>query len=167
MLPDGNFHQYDKQHLFSMAGEHHRFSAGKKKEIISYKGWNILPLICYDLRFPAWSKNSWQDGKYGYDLLIYIANWPEARSHAWKSLLPARAIENLAYVAAVNRVGTDGNNIAHSGDSTALDYLGQPLLSLPSHQESIRSITLNKASLDEFRSKFNAGPDWDKLVIQI
>jgi len=165
MMPEGNFHYYDKRHLFSMGNEHLQFSRGEKRLVVNYNGWNILPQICYDLRFPAWSRNSWKDGHYAYDLLLYVASWPEARVQAWKSLLPARAIENLAYVAAVSRFGTDGNNIAHSGDSLVLDYLGNTLLSLPSHQESIRSVTLNKAALEEFRARFNVGPDWDRLEI--
>ena len=166
MLPDGNFVHYDKRHLFSMAGEHHRFARGMERKVVQYKGWNILPLICYDLRFPAWSKNSWQQGKYEYDLLIYIANWPEARSHPWRSLLPARAIENIACVAAVNRVGIDGNGLPHSGDSAVIDPKGNLILPFEPHQEAIRSITLSAKELVGFREKFNVGPDWDRLPCQ-
>jgi predicted amidohydrolase len=166
MPPGGDFRQYDKRHLFSMAGEHHRFAPGMKRIVVNYKGWNILPLICYDLRFPAWSKNSWQEGKYEYDLLIYIANWPEARNHPWRSLLPARAIENIAYVAAVNRVGIDGNGLDHSGDSAVIDPRGNIILPFEPHRESIQSIVLSGKEIIEFREKFNVGPDWDRLHLE-
>ncbi len=161
MLPDGSFHQYDKRHLFSMAGEHHRFAAGMKKLVIRYKDWNIMLLVCYDLRFPVWSKNSYHDGNYAYDLLIYIANWPEVRSHAWKSLLPARAIENITYLAAVNRVGIDGRGLSHSGDSAVIDPKGRLISHFEPHQEAIQTITLSKKELTDFRIAFNVGADWD------
>lgn len=161
MLPDGSLQQYDKRHLFSMAGEHHRFAPGMKKLVIRYKDWNIMPLVCYDLRFPVWSKNSYHDGNYAYDVLIYIANWPEVRSHAWKSLLPARAIENIAYLAAVNRVGTDGRGLAHSGDSAVINPKGRLISHFEPHQEAIRTITLSKKELIDFRAAFNVGADWD------
>lgn len=162
MMPGGKYLQYDKRHLFSMAGEHRRFTGGTERTIIEYKGWNILPLVCYDLRFPVWSRNTYRDGAYGYDLLIYIANWPEVRSHAWKSLAVARAIENLSYVAAVNRVGRDGNSLEHSGDSVVLDAKGHCLLSVPPHRGAVMSVTISASELQEFRRAFNAGPDWDR-----
>jgi predicted amidohydrolase len=165
MTPEGDYQHYDKRHLFSMGGEDKTFSKGKQRLVLNYKGWNILPMICYDLRFPAWSRNTWEDGKYAFDLMIYIASWPEVRNHAWKSLLPARAIENLTYVAAVSRIGIDGNNIAHSGDSMVIDYLGNTMLQLPDHQQAIQSVSLSQHQLAGFREKFNVGPDWDGLRI--
>lgn len=165
MFPDGSFQRSDKRHLFSMAGEHHRFSQGTDRNIIRFKGWNILSLVCYDLRFPVWSKNTWDDGQYGYDLLIYIANWPEMRSHAWKSLLPARAIENIAYTAAVNRVGNDGRGQAHSGDSAVIDPKGNMMLSIEPHQEAVQTVTLSKKVLTDYREAFNVGPDWDRVRV--
>ena len=111
MQPDATLKHYDKRHLFSFAGEDRHFTKGKDKVIIEYKGWKILPLICYDLRFPVWSKNRLINGKAEYDLLLYTANWPEARSVAWRSLLLSRAIENQVFVAGVNRIGEDGKMI--------------------------------------------------------
>lgn len=164
VTPGGDLQSYDKRHLFSMAGEDKTFAKGTKRLVVNYKGWNILPQVCYDLRFPAWSKNSWKEGSYAYDLMVYVASWPEARRLAWKSLLPARAIENLSYVAAVSRFGTDGNLIPHAGDSLVLDYLGQPLLSFTPHREEVKSIVLSKSDLEEFRKRFNVGPDWDGVL---
>src|ERR1700677_3019146 len=117
MLPNGQYGYYDKRHRFAYAGENEHYSAGHKRLIASVKGWKILLQVCYDLRFPVWSRQAAEDGLPEYDLIIYVANWPQRRSLAWKTLLQARAIENQSYVAGVNRVGNDGNNIAHSGDS--------------------------------------------------
>jgi predicted amidohydrolase len=163
MTPEGESYHYDKRHLFSMGGEDKTFSKGKKRLVLNYKGWNILPQICYDLRFPVWSRNSWHGGRYEYDLMIYVASWPDVRNHAWRSLLPARAIENLSYVAAVSRIGIDGNSINHSGDSIVLDPKGQPILSFQPNQESIQSVILSGKGLTEFRENFNVGPDWDRF----
>jgi len=167
MLPDGSFQHYDKHHLFSMAGEHHRFTQGMIRTIIQYKGWKIRPLICYDLRFPVWCKNTWLEGEYGYDLLLCVANWPEVRSHAWKLFLQARAIENIAYVAAVNRVGHDGRGQAHSGDSAVIDPKGRPISHFEPHQEAIHTVTLSKKELTDFRAAFNVGADWDGLRVDL
>ncbi|GAB2980372.1 amidohydrolase [Mucilaginibacter puniceus] len=120
MLPDGNFKHYDKRHLFGLGKEDDTYTAGKKKLIVELKGWKICPVICYDLRFPVWLRNVNQT----YDLLIVVANWPERRSLAWRTLIPARAVENQCYVIGVNRVGHDGNEIYHSGDSTCIDPNG-------------------------------------------
>ena len=119
--PDGSFQFYNKRHLFSMANEHHKISQGRNNTITALNGWNFSLQICYDLRFPVWSKNNLSNGKFDYDVLIYVANWPEVRSHAYKSLLVARAIENQCYVIWVNRVGYDNNRIFHSGDSMVID----------------------------------------------
>lgn len=120
MQPDGHFKTYDKRHLFTLSGEEKQYKAGEEKIIVMLQGWKICPLICYDLRFPVWSRNK----NSLYDLLLYVANWPERRSYAWKQLLIARAIENQAFVVGVNRTGYDGNGIYHSGCSTIIDPLG-------------------------------------------
>ena len=134
--PDGDFQTYDKRHLFTLANEHHYYAAGQSLLYTNLKGWKILPLICYDLRFPVWSRNT-ED----YDLLIYVANFPEKRAHAWKTLLQARAIENQAYTVGLNRVGYDGNDIYHSGDSCVLDYSGRTLYH-QAHLEDVKNARL-------------------------
>ena len=123
MLPNGTWGSYDKRHLFAFAGEDKHYTAGKKRLVTSVNGWRVHLQICYDLRFPVWARQQ-SDETPEYDLLIYVANWPERRNHAWKTLLIARAIENQCYVIGVNRVGEDGNQIAHSGDSMIIDPLG-------------------------------------------
>lgn len=147
--PDGKIEFYDKRHLFSYAGEHKHYSSGNKRKLFTYKGWNILPQICFDLRFPVWSRNDLD-----YDFAFYVANWPEKRSFAWKQLLVARAIENQAYVLGVNRVGLDGNGIPHSGNSVMLDALGEEMSASAPHKEAISSATLNKEKLNAVRERF-------------
>ena len=120
MKADGSYEQYDKRHLFALGNEHHTYTAGTKKLIVELKGWKICPVICYDLRFPVWLRNVGQT----YDLLLIVANWPERRALHWRTLIPARAVENQTYVIGVNRVGHDGNEIYHSGDSTCIDPNG-------------------------------------------
>lgn len=120
MRPDGTYEHYDKRHLFALGQEHKTYTAGDKKLIVELNGWKICPMICYDLRFPVWMRNV--DAE--YDLMIVVANWPERRALHWRTLIPARAIENQAYVIAVNRVGHDGNEVYHSGDSTCIDPNG-------------------------------------------
>ena len=165
MEPKGNFHIYDKKHLFRMANEHHYFYPGKEKLLVDLHGWKICPMICYDLRFPVWSRNQWQkDQEHEYDLLIFIANWPAKRVHAWDTLLKARAIENISYVAGLNRVGIDGNNIPYNGHSSLIDPLGQPLLFLED-AESINTVTLSRSDLEKVRSKFPAHQDGDRFEI--
>jgi len=159
--PDGQTYTYDKRHLFSMGGEDQLFSCGDKQLAIEYKGWKIFPQICYDLRFPVWSRNV-----NGYDLLINVANWPAARSEVWKTLLKARAIENQCYVVAVNRIGTDGNNIVHSGDSLVIDPKGIKIFKAQ-HREMIETVTLDYHQLHNFRNKFNTLKDGDSFSIQI
>lgn len=148
MRPDGSFEVYDKRHLFAYAGEDNTYTAGEKKLIVSLKGWKICPLICYDLRFPVWSRNM-ED----YDLLLYVANFPERRRHAWKSLLIARAIENQVYTIGVNRVGKDGQDIAYSGDSCVVDYEGNLLYHL-ADVEGAPTIELSATAQQAFREKF-------------
>ncbi len=164
MQPDGQFYYYDKRHLFRMANEHHFFGAGQQKTIINYKGWNICPLICYDLRFPVWSRNRWTATAADYDILIYVANWPAARRSAWNNLLQARAIENLCYSVGLNRTGNDGNDIAYVGDSALIDPKGNYLLKL-GEEEAIVTTTLDFQSLKEYRAKFPAQLDADDFQL--
>ncbi|HEY0940476.1 MAG TPA: amidohydrolase [Steroidobacter sp.] len=159
MRPDGTYESYDKRHLFRMAHEQDHYSAGSRRPIVELKGWKVLPLICYDLRFPVWSRNRIGGGE-AYDVLLYVANWPDRRRHAWQTLLMARAIENLSYCIGVNRVGEDGIGINYAGDSAAIDFLGQPMTQ-PSEQEFVATVTLHKAALDGFRAKFPAHLDAD------
>ncbi|MFK7908805.1 MAG: amidohydrolase [Chitinophagales bacterium] len=160
MMSNGDFHTYDKRHLFRMAKEHETYTAGNQRLIIQYKGWNICPLVCYDLRFPVWSRNVGNE----YDLLIYVANWPKVRNYVWSGLLQARAMENLAYVAGVNRVGEDAKDFAYSGDSTLVDFAGKPIWA-SSEQQGMYTHELSKTDLEQFRSRFPAWMDADKFDI--
>jgi omega-amidase len=185
MLPNGLHGIYDKRHLFGFAGEDQHYTAGNKRLIASVKGWKINLQVCYDLRFPVWARNrsfapfsasaskGAQDDKAifadisnqpEYDVLIYVANWPERRSLAWKTLLQARAIENQSYVVGVNRVGNDGNNIYHSGDSMVIDPLGE-ILYTKKDEEDIHTITLDKGHLDTVREKMPFLKDGDRFSI--
>ncbi len=172
MMPDGQFGYYDKRHLFAYADEDQRYHAGSKRLIASVKGWKINLLVCYDLRFPVWSRQVSVSASQveaavaapEYDLLIYVANWPERRNHAWKTLLQARAIENQCYVAGINRVGEDENKIYHSGDSMVIDPLGE-ILYHKKDEEDIFTITLDKSHLKIIREKFPFWRDADKFFI--
>lgn len=155
--PEGEVHFYDKKHLFRMAGEDTRFTAGNKRLIVPYKGWNICIQVCYDLRFPVWSRNVNNE----YDLLIYVANWPEPRHKAWKSLLQARAIENMAYVCGVNRVGIDGNGFRFRGDSMVYSPKGKKLTDAGKREEVTRTCSLSYRELEELRVKFPVWRDAD------
>lgn len=158
--PSGVTHTYDKRHLFRMATEHQHYAAGEDRLIVEYKGWRICPLVCYDLRFPVFSRGADQ-----YDVLIYIASWPAARSYAWSTLLRARAIENQSYCVGVNRVGNDPKN-QYSGDSIILDYLGQPIAEAkPSKVDTIIA-QLSKADLVKFRASFPAHLDADHFELK-
>lgn len=161
VTPEGACFWYDKRHLFRMAEEDRHFSAGDKQVIVSYKGWNICLQVCYDLRFPVWSRNVGN----AYDLLIYMANWPEPRKKVWKSLLQARAIENMSYVCGVNRVGVDGKGFRYRGDSMIYDPRGKKVADAGKREEITRTCTLRKSDLDEFRSKFPAWKDADSFTI--
>ncbi len=161
MRPDSTYEIYDKRHLFSFGQEHETFSPGEKRLILSWRGWRICPLVCYDLRFPVWSRHP-PDSP--YDLLLYVANWPAARATAWRTLLRARAIENLSYVVGVNRVGTDGHGVAHTGDSMALDFLGEVITDL-GDSESEPVVRLSKAPLEAYREHFPALRDADNFSI--
>ena len=168
MRPDGTHSYYDKRHLFRMAGEHERFGMGQTRLIVHLKGWRICPMVCYDLRFPVFSRNRFADAKpenRDYDALIFVANWPSPRSYAWKTLLRARAIENLSYCVGVNRVGIDGNNLNYSGDSAALDFLGHPLIECGA-QPQVVTTTLSWTALQEHRSRFPAYLDADEFELK-
>lgn len=170
--PDGSYSTYDKRHLFRMANEDAHYSAGQKRIIVELKGWKICPMICYDLRFPVWSRNKLVQGskedtnpQYEYDLLIYVANWPEVRSYPWKTLLLARAIENQSYVVGLNRVGNDGNKIYHSGDSAVINARGEIISKTKPQEESTETITLNYSELHAYRKSFPAMLDADAFEI--
>ncbi|MCW3085700.1 MAG: Amidohydrolase [Bacteroidetes bacterium] len=163
MKPDGTYNIYDKRHLFSMGDENNHYTSGSGRIIEEIKGWKICPLICYDLRFPVYARNSKTNP---YDLLIYVANWPERRAHPWKTLLLARAIENQAYVAGVNRVGTDANELYYSGDSAMINYKGEIMSKIPSEKEFTETITLSYAELQEFRKQFPALNDADDFELR-
>ncbi len=167
VTPDGTVHQYDKRHLFRYAREHERYAAGRERLTVEYKGWRICPLVCYDLRFPVYSRNRFdveRPGQLDYDLALYVANWPAARAYAWKTLLRARAIENLCYIAGLNRVGTDGNGIHYSGDSAVIDFLGHPV-SECTDEEVVVTTTLQANQLATHRERFPAMLDGDAYQI--
>lgn len=166
MLPNGQLGYYDKRHLFAYGEEDKHYTGGNKRLIASVKGWKINLLICYDLRFPVWSRQQSGVDETEYDLLIYVANWPEKRSHAWKTLLCARAIENQCYVAGVNRVGKDNKNIYHSGNSLVIDPLGQVLYHM-ADEEDVFTITLQKEDLDKARTQFPFWKDADDFTINL
>ncbi len=155
VFPTGEIQQYDKRHLFTLAGEDGVFTAGTSKVLIEYKGWKICPLICYDLRFPVFSRNT-----KNYDLLIYVANWPKTRINAWDTLLQARAIENMSYTIGVNRLGIDDNNLEYVGHSQLTDYLGNSVIE-PQRGEGVFIAEIDKNSLHETRKKLNFLKDQD------
>jgi predicted amidohydrolase len=167
MEPGGQFKTYDKRHLFRMADEHHTYSPGESLLIGHWKGWRICPLVCYDLRFPVWSRNRWNATlkKMSYDVLVYVANWPQVRAAAWKTLLDARAIENLSFVVGVNRVGTDGNGVEYNGNSAVIGPKGDPIFQVEG-EEAIKTVELNAHSLQAFRDRFPAYLDADDFSIE-
>ena len=160
IFPSGEIEYYDKKHLFSLAGEDKIYTSGKTKLIVEYKGFKICPLICYDLRFPVFSRNT-----ENYDVLIYVANWPKPRISAWDILLKARAIENMCYTIGVNRIGLDENNHEYIGHSQAIDFLGNSILE-PQENEGIFIIVLDKQKMLETRNKFGFLNDKDTFKIQ-
>ena len=165
--PDGTLQHYDKRHLFRYAGEHERYAAGKPRLTLDWRGWRICPLVCYDLRFPVFSRNRYdveRPGALDYDLLLYVANWPSPRTYAWQTLLRARAIENLCYVAGLNRVGDDGNGHHYDGRSAVLDFLGEPL-SECADAEVVATATLRADRLAGHRARFPAMLDADRFTL--
>ena len=166
--PDGALRTYDKRHLFRYAREHERYAAGRDRLTLEWKGWRICPMVCYDLRFPVFSRNRFnveRPNQPDYDLLVFVANWPSARAYAWKTLLRARAIENLCYVAAVNRVGDDGNGLHYAGDSAVIDFLGHPL-SECADEEVVVTVTLLASELAAHRERFPAMLDADAFELR-
>lgn len=160
--PDGSSEYYDKKHLFGLAGENTQYGAGTKKLIVTYKGWKICPMICYDLRFPVWSRSkATADSLYEYDLLVYVASWPSPRIQAWDTLLAARAIENISYSIGVNRIGVDENQKEYPGHSEVYDYLGTPIGT--NEDSSIIQGVLDKDLLEKFRKKYTFQEDADSF----
>ncbi len=162
VYPDGRIATYDKRHCFSLAGEHKNYTAGKEKLILSYRGWKICPLICYDLRFPVWSRFDEE-----YDLLIYMANWPKPRIMAWDSLLKARAIENMSYCVGVNRVGQDANKYEYTGHTAVYDFLGEQIGITQAGKEDIIECILDKENLNATRKKLNFLSDRDQFTMKL
>ena len=160
IYPNGEFKTYNKRHLFTLAGEHKEYTAGSEKLIVEYKGWKICPLVCYDLRFPVFARNV-----EGYDLLLFVANWPSPRVLAWDVLLQARAVENMCYVAGVNRVGQDSNGHNYPGHSQVFDSLGKPMLET-SDNEEVYTVTINKEEMLENRKKLDFLNDRDSFILQ-
>lgn len=164
-FPDGSIRHYDKRHLFRMADEHLTYTGGNKLLTIEIKGWKIRPFVCYDLRFPVWSRNTFDpDTGWQYDLAVYVANWPATRAHAWKSLPVARAIENQAWTATLNRIGSDGKGHAYRGDSQVINSYGEVIVHL-ADAEHVKTVVLDRASLDKHREAFPVGRDADRFDI--
>lgn len=163
MRPDGSHEQYDKRHLFRMGDEHLKYTAGKERLITEIKGWKVMPLVCYDLRFPVWSKNRLLNDEYEYDIAIYVANWPASRSYAWRTLLSARAIENQVFCIGVNRIGDDGKGIPHKGGSVILDFKGKLIKCCKDNEPEVITETLTYNGLADFRERFRVALDWDEF----
>ena len=166
--PDGELRHYDKRHLFRYAGEHQRYAAGSERLCVEWKGWRINPQVCYDLRFPVFCRNRFdveRQGQMDFDLQIFVANWPSARAHAWRTLARARAIENLCYVAVVNRVGEDGNGLHYSGDSAVIDFLGQAQVEIREREQVVTS-SISAAALAAHRKQFPAMLDADAFELR-
>ncbi len=160
MYPGGMYHTYDKRHLFAMAGEHEKYTAGEERLIVNYKGWRICPLICYDLRFPVWSRND-----HAFDVLIFVANWPNKRMYDWNTLLRARAIENQCYVIGVNRIGTDPNGHEYNGDSCVIDPGWNQVIYHTEKIEAVHTVSLSKDHLTEVRNKLPFLKDQDRFAV--
>ena len=167
MRPDGSYTHYDKRHLFRMAKEHERYTAGEQRLSVELHGWRICPLVCYDLRFPVFTRNRFPGrvlADRDYDLILFVANWPAARAHAWRTLLRARAIENLSYCIGVNRVGVDGNELRYQGDSVVVDFLGQALVECGERPQLV-TCTLSGADLAQHHARFPAYLDADEFIL--
>ena len=159
--PSGSLEIYDKRHLFSLAGEDRQYTPGTNRIVIQFKGWRICPFICYDLRFPVWSRNT-----DNYDVLLFMANWPIPRIDAWDTLLKARAIENMSYCIGVNRIGEDENGYQYNGHTSAYNFLGEKVASTAEGNEDVLHCEISKTKLDEFRQKLNFLKDQDSFKIQ-
>ncbi len=158
--PSGEIKFYNKRHLFTLAGEHKVYTQGNKKVIVNYKEWKICLMVCYDLRFPVWSRN-----KEDYDVLLYVANWPKTRIAAWDTLLKARAIENMCYAVGVNRVATDANNLVYNGHSAVYNSLGEEMLCFLEGEDAIKTIALQKEHLKKTREKLGFLKDRDRFTL--
>jgi len=158
--PDGEIEFYDKRHLFRMGEENNHYTGGKQRKIFNFLGWRICPQICYDLRFPVWSRN-----RNNYDLLVYVASWPKARRNVWRTLATARAMENQSYVAIANRVGVDGMNLEYSGDSMIIDYKGDIIAEAVLGESSVVNAIIDKQQLIEFKDKFPTWMDADVFTL--
>jgi len=165
MQPNGQAFHYDKRHLFSLAGEEQVYTPGERRVVVSVKGFRILLQVCYDLRFPVWSRQVSTPSGPEYDAVLYVANWPERRALAWNTLLRARAMENQAYCMGVNRVGDDGHGIHHAGDSAVYDPLGETVWHCGDGQEAVHTVTLERAHLDAVRDKLRFWQDGDRFVL--
>ncbi|MEM5563648.1 amidohydrolase [Psychroserpens sp. AS72] len=161
VFPEGNIEYYDKKHTFTLAGEHKVYKAGSKQLMVHYLGWKICPLVCYDLRFPVWARNT-----NDYDVVLYVANWPKIRVNAWDALLKARAIENMSYCIGVNRVGLDANGFEYSGNSGAYDVLGKRMDSIPTDKEATEIVTLKKDHINKYRDKLGFLNDRDSFSLK-
>jgi predicted amidohydrolase len=164
MLPNEQYGYYDKRHLFAYAEEDQHYTAGNSRFIASVNGWKVHLVVCYDLRFPVWARQQYKEDRFEYDVLVCVANWPERRSLAWKTLLQARAIENQCYVIGVNRVGKDGKDIVYSGDSMVISPLGE-IMYHKSNEEDMTTVALDREELDEARKKFPFWRDADHFTI--
>ena len=160
VFPNGEIQQYDKRHLFTLAGEDKVYTSGTRKLIVEYLGWKICPLVCYDLRFPVFARNTEE-----YDVLLYVANWPKVRTNAWDILLKARSVENMCYTIGVNRIGFDNNNFDYIGHSQVVDFLGNYILE-PQETEAVFIVDLNKEKLHETRQKFGFLNDKDAFELK-
>lgn len=165
MRPDGSYELYHKRHTFSIGGEKEPIEQGEEPLIVELKGWKIKPMVCYDIRFPVWSKNHYIDNKFDYDLGIYLANFPSSRIFVWDTLLMARAIENQAYFIGVNRTGDDPEGIHYSGDSQVINPKGEVICMARSDMEAVVPCSLNYERLKNFREKFPVGNDWDSFLL--
>ena len=165
MRPDGSYELYHKRHTFTIGGEKEPIERGTEQLIVELKGWRIKPMICYDIRFPVWSKNHYQNGAFDYDLGIYLANFPSARIFVWDTLLMARAIENQAYFVGVNRIGKDPDGVHYSGDSQVINPKGEVICIAKSDMEAVAPYTLDYEKLQSFREKFPVGKDWDSFQL--
>lgn len=165
MYPDGSYQAYDKRHTFSMGGEKD-LGNGQDLITLNIKDWKIRPFVCYDLRFPVWLRNNYENGEFEYDLAILIANWPMQKSFVWNTLLSARAIENQAYYIGVNRVGIDHNEIPYIGETKVVDGKGRTLAEIEGDKEGVLEFELDKEALNKFRGYFTVYKDWDKFDIK-
>ena len=167
MRPNGTYERYFKRHTFTMGGEDKFVERGEKQLIVELNGWHIKPMVCYDIRFPVWARNHYENGRYEYDLGFYLANFPDSRMNVWHTLLPARAIENQAYWSGVNRIGEDAHGLHYSGESQVINSRGEVISKAEPYQEAVIHCSLDYEKLQRFREKFPLGPDWDLFNINL